>query len=48
MDVAPEKSTVSISWLIVADLLPRVEAPQSTHPDIIGWVGWINNAGAAW
>ena len=48
MDDPPESSSVSITRIIVADLLSRSVALHSTYPDIVGWVGWINDAGTAW
>jgi hypothetical protein len=48
MDKAPEKSAVSITWFIVADLLVGFESPQSTHPDIISRISRVNNARTAW
>ena len=48
MDEAPEKSTISITWFVVTDLLVGSESPQSTYPDVVSRVGWINDAGAAW
>lgn len=48
MDKSPEKSAVSISWFVVADLLVGFESPQSTHPDIISRIGRVNDARAAW
>ena len=48
VDVAPEKSTVSVTWFIVADHLPRPVSPQSTDPDIVSWVGWVHDARTTW
>ncbi len=47
VDKTPEKITVSVSWFVVADPLSWLVPPQSTYPDIVGRVSWINKARAA-
>ena len=48
MDEAPETGAVSITWFIVADLLLWFALLQSSYPDIVGWVSWINDARTPW
>ncbi len=48
VDETPENRAVSVSWFVVADPLSWVIPTHSTYPDIVGRVGWINKAGAAW
>ena len=47
MDKAPEKSTVSIARFIITELLVGFKFLQSTFPDVVSRVGWINDVGAA-
>ena len=48
MDEAPEAKAVSVTRFIVADLLSWIAVLQSGYPDIVGRVGWVNDARTAW
>ena len=48
VNLLPQRVGVSVSRLIVVNLLIRLEGLESRRPDIVGWVGWVNNARTTW
>ncbi len=48
VDKLPENVAVSIPLSIVTDSVFRIVALQSSYPDIVDWIDWINNARTAW
>ena len=48
VDVAFQDSAVPISWLVVVWLLPTAIPLESTEPDVVGRIGWVNDAWCIW
>lgn len=47
MDEASETRAVSVTHFVVTDLHSWIAVLQSGYPDIIGRVGWVNDARTA-
>lgn len=43
---ALDNCTVSVSRFVVIDSLTLSIPLQATRPDVVGWVGWVNDSGA--
>ena len=48
MNLLPERISISISRLIVINHLIRLGSPKSRRPNVVGRIGWIDNARTAW
>ncbi len=46
-DLALENCAVSISWFVVTDPLAFSVVIDTTRPDVVGWICWVNNSRAA-
>ena len=44
LDLAPEDSTVSIPWSVLAHHFTSACSLEATEPDIVGWVGWVHHS----
>ena len=44
MDVALQYGTISVSWFVVIGLLSMAITFEPTIPDVISWIGGVNDA----